>query len=335
MPAKGGAEAVSELALIERIGARARRRPGTELGIGDDAALLSVGGTAVVTQDLLVEGVHFRRATTSPRDLGHKALAVNLSDIAAMGAEPVAAFVGLCLPPGGLSDDEADELYSGMEALAERHGVTVAGGDVTGGPALVLAVAAVGRAGDGAAPVRRSGGRPGDLLCVTGALGASAAGLLLLERPELAGAVPTPVAERLRAAHLRPEPRVGAGLALARAGARAMLDLSDGLGLDGGRLARASGARAVIELDALPLAEGVAEIAAAAGRDARLLAVSGGEDYELLAALPPAAAEPARRAVPGRLTPVGRLEEGAPGLVAVERGGAAVDLAAGGWEHDV
>lgn len=326
---------MSELALIERIAARARRRPGTEIGIGDDAALLSIGGTAVVTQDLLVEGVHFRRATTGARDLGHKALAVNLSDIAAMGAEPVAATVGLCLPPGGLSADEADDLYAGMEALAERHGVTVAGGDVTGGPALVLAVAAVGRAAAGVPPVRRSGGQPGDVLCVTGALGASAAGLLLLERPDLARAVPSGVAERLRAAHLRPEPRVEAGLALARAGARAMLDVSDGLALDGGRLARASGARAVIELDALPVAEGVAGVAAAAGEDALLLAASGGEDYELLAALPPGAVEEARRALGVPLTAVGRLEAGAPGLVALDAGGAPVALAARGWEHDV
>src|SRR5215210_1652583 len=144
---------MSELALIERIAARAPRRPGTELGIGDDAALLSVGGTAVVTQDLLVEGVHFRRATTSARDLGHKALAVNLSDLAAMAAEPIAAVVGLCLAPG-IGDDEVDELYEGMEALAARHGVTVAGGDVSAGPALVLAVTAVGRAAAGVAPTR-------------------------------------------------------------------------------------------------------------------------------------------------------------------------------------
>lgn len=326
---------MSELALIERIGARARRRPGTELGIGDDAALLSVGGTAVVTQDLLVEGVHFRRATTSARDLGHKALAVNLSDLAAMGAEPVAALVGLCLPPGGVSEAEVDDLYAGMEALAERHGVTVAGGDVTAGPALVLAVAAVGRPSAGVAPVHRAGGRSGDVLCVTGALGASAAGLLLLERPELAGTVPGPVADRLRAAHLRPEPRVEAGRALARAGARAMLDVSDGLALDGARLARASGARAVIELARLPLAEGVAEVAAAAGRDALRLAASGGEDYELLAAIAPAAVEPARRGAPCPLTPVGRLEDGPPGLLALDAAGAAVDLGAGGWEHDV
>jgi thiamine-monophosphate kinase len=317
---------MSELALIERIAARARRRPGTELGIGDDAALLSVGGTAVVTQDLLVEGVHFRRETTGARDLGHKALAVNLSDLAAMAAEPVAALVGLCLPPGGLGDDAVDELYAGMEALAARHGVTVAGGDVTAGPALMLAVTAVGRAASGVPTLRRSGARPGDVLCVTGALGAAAAGLLLVERPELAAAVPGPVAGRLRAAHLRPEPRLAAGRSLARSGARAMLDVSDGLALDALRLARASDVRAVLEPTALPVAEGVAEVAAAAGRDAGRLAAAGGEDYELLAALPPGAVEAARRAAPCPLTPVGRLEEGSPELVGVEPGG---------WEHRV
>jgi thiamine-monophosphate kinase len=316
---------MSELALIERIAARARRRPGTELGIGDDAALLSVGGTAVVTQDLLVEGVHFRRETAAARDLGHKALAVNLSDLAAMAAEPVAALVGLCLPPG-VGADEVGELYAGIEALAARHGVTVAGGDTTAGPALMLAVTAVGRAASGVRPVMRSGARPGDVLCVTGALGASAAGLLLMERPALASAVTAPVAERLRAAHLRPEPRLAAGRSLARAGARAMLDLSDGLAMDALRMARASGVRAVVEPGALPVAEGVAEVAAAAGEDAGRLAAAGGEDYELLAALPPDAVEAARRAAPCPLTPVGRLEEGSPELVGV---------APGGWQHDV
>jgi thiamine-monophosphate kinase len=219
-----------------------------------------------------------------------------------------------------------DEIYAGMEALAARHGVTVAGGDLTAGPALVLAVTAVGRAASGVPTVLRSGARAGDVLCVTGALGASAAGLLLVERPELASAVTAPVAERLRAAHLRPEPRLAAGRSLARAGARAMLDLSDGLALDAARLARASGVRAVVAPDALPLAEGVAEIAAAAGRNARRLAAAGGEDYELLAALPPDAVEAARRAAPCPLTPVGRVEEGPPELVGVDPGG---------WEHDV
>jgi thiamine-monophosphate kinase len=316
---------MSELALIERIAARVARRPGTRLGIGDDAALLDVGGTAVASQDLLVDGVHFRRESADFDALGHKALAVNLSDLAAMGAEPVAALVGLALPRG-VSDDEIDGLYGGMEGLASRHGVTLAGGDVSAGPALVIAVAVVGRPAPGAAPVRRDGGRPGDVLCVTGALGGSAAGLLLLERPELADAVPPPVAERLRAAHLRPEPRLAAGRALARAGARAMIDVSDGIALDALRLARASGVRAVVEPAALPLAEGAAAVASAAGRDPRELAAGGGEDYELLAALPPGRLAGARAAVAGPLTPVGRLEAGEPGLRGLEPAG---------WEHDV
>src|SRR6476619_526329 len=131
---------MSELALIERITARNPVRPGTLLGIGDDAAVLDVGGRAVVTHDMLVEDVHFRRATTGLRDLGWKALAVNLSDLAAMGAEPVAAFVGLGLPPGALTPGDVDALYAGMDDLAGPAGVTVAGGDVTSCPALVLGV---------------------------------------------------------------------------------------------------------------------------------------------------------------------------------------------------
>jgi thiamine-monophosphate kinase len=326
---------MSELALIERIASRTRRRRGTDLGIGDDAALLRIGGTAVATQDLLVEGVHFRRATTDARDLGHKALAVNLSDLAAMGAEPVAALVGLCLPADAPAADELDALYDGMEALAGRHGVTLAGGDVTSGPALVLAITAIGRALPGTPPVRRSGGRPGDLLCVTGALGAAAAGLLLLEDPGLAEAVEPEVAEALRAAQRRPEPRVAAGKALAGAGVRAMLDVSDGLALDALRLARASGVAARIDLTALPLGAGVAEVAAAAGRDPALLAVAGGEDYELLAAVPPERLDAVRATAGIAVTAVGRLEEGPPALVAVDGAGREVPLAALGWEHDV
>lgn len=327
---------MSELALIERIASRTRRRAGTELGIGDDAALLRIDGTAAVTSDLLVEGVHFRLATTGARDLGHKALAVNLSDLAAMGAEPVAALVGLCLAPGALSPDDVDALYDGMEALAARFGVTVAGGDVTSGPVVVLAVTAIGRAGDDGAPlVRRSGGRAGDVLCVTGALGAAAAGLLVLERPELARDLDAPTAEALRRAHRRPEPRVAAGRALAAGGARAMMDLSDGLALDALRMARACGVAARLELAALPLAGGVARVAAAAGRDPAVLAATGGEDYELLVALPPEGVAPLSRALDVPLTPIGRLEAGAPSVRVVDATGRPVALGRLGWEHGV
>ena len=175
---------MTERALIGRLAARLPVRPGVALGIGDDAAVLDDDPATVVTSDVLVEGVHFRRRPSGWRDVGHRALAVNLSDLAAMGARPLAAVVGLVLPTDPpLAPDEVDELYEGMEGLAARHGLTVAGGDVSVGPALVLAVTALGRMAPGVAPRRRAGARPGDLLCVTGAVGAAAAGLLLLEEP--------------------------------------------------------------------------------------------------------------------------------------------------------
>ncbi|MGD9694693.1 MAG: thiamine-phosphate kinase [Thermoleophilia bacterium] len=324
---------IRENALIERIDRRSGRRPGTLLGIGDDAAVLAVGDRAVVTCDLLVEGVHFRRSTTGMADLGHKAAAVNLSDLAAMGARPVALIVGLAIPPG-LDSASIDALYDGIDGMAARAGATVAGGDVSAAPALVLAVTAVGRLAPGSEAATRSGGRPGDLLCVTGALGASAAGLALLERPDAAAGVPQ--ADALRAAHLRPEPRVEAGMLLSRGGATALMDVSDGLVLDAGRLARASGLRARIDLDALPVAPGVAAVAAALGAHPRALAATGGEDYELLAAVPPGRLDALRAALaPLDLTVVGALEEGDGAPRVVDGDGAAVTLPAPGWEHDV
>ena len=324
---------MSELALIERIAARNPNRAGTLLGIGDDAAVIDVGGAAVVTHDMLVEGVHFRRSTTSLRELGRKALAVNLSDLAAMGAEPVAAIVGLGLPPSELSGDDIDALYAGMDDLAGLHGVTVAGGDVTSCPSLVLAVTAIGRAVAGVAPVTRSGGRPGDLLCVTGGMGAAAAGLLLLEDGGLLPRLPE--REALIAAQTRPEPRLAAGRHLAARGAHAMMDLSDGLGLDAGRLAAAGGLRAGIDLAALPLAPGVAEVAMATGADPGLFAATAGEDYELLAAIPPGALAACREGLDLPLTVVGSLEAGTPGLDLRDGAGALVTPERAGWQHEL
>lgn len=318
-----------ELALIERIARRTALRPGTSLGIGDDAAVLALGDEAVATHDMLVEDVHFRRGTISARDLGAKALAVNVSDIAAMGAIPVGVLVGLGLPPG-ITDEEVDDLYAGMEEVAAAHGVTVAGGDVTSAPVLVLAVTALGRAAPGVAPLRRSGARDGDLLCVTGPLGGAAAGLLLLEDPDLAAGLPE--RDALMAAHRRPSPRVAAGLALAAGGATAMLDLSDGLGLDARRMAVASGLRARIDLPAVPVAAGVGAVALAAGRDPLLLAATGGEDYELLAAVPPERLGTLRAAV-GDLHVVGALGGGAPGVDLVDADGTERPVGRLGWTH--
>lgn len=324
---------MSELALIERIAARTTIRPGTSLGIGDDAAILELDGSAVVTHDLLLEGVHFRLSTTGPADLGAKAVAVNLSDLAAMGVDPVAIVVGLGLPAGFAASGGADALSAGIEEMAAAHGITVAGGDVTLAPVLVLAITAIGRPAAGVAALRRSEGRVGDLLCVTGALGASAAGLALLEDPDLLPALAG--RNGLTRAHLRPTPRLSAGRALARGGARAMLDISDGLALDAGRLARASGVRARIDLATLPLAAGVAEVAEALGRAPAIMAATGGEDYELLAAVPPERLDALRAALDLPLTTVGALVEGRPGVELRDDAGALVTTASPGWEHDV
>ena len=252
---------------------------GVVLGIGDDAAVLDDG--TVVSTDILVEGVHFDLARTTPRDVGHRAATANLSDLAAMGARPVALLAAFGLPPGF---DDAAEVAAGMR----EHGVPVAGGDLSRAPVLIVSVTALGRSDR---PVRRSGGRPGDVLVVTGPLGGQAAA-------GYAGRV---------------MPRTDEGCALA-AVATAMIDLSDGIATDAVRLARASGTGAVIELERLPRAPGATVEQAA----------TGGEDYELLAALPPGTEAP----VP--VTIVGRLTEGGD-VAMVDAVGVPQQLR--GWDH--
>jgi thiamine-monophosphate kinase len=287
--------------------------PRVLVGPGDDAAVTAPGGATATSVDALVEGVHFRRGEAGLHLVGRKALATALSDLAAMGAEPGEAYVVLGAPP---DLDEADclELVDGIAALATETGTAVAGGDVTRAPALTLVVTVVGHAPTPDALISRGGARPGDLLVLTGEIGAAAAGLLLLERPELAVTVAAETAERLRHRQLDPVPRLGAGRALAAAGATAMIDLSDGLGGDARHLAERSGAALRIDAAAVPLAKGVAEVAAAAGRDPLELAASGGEDYELLAALPPERLAEASVAIgeaaETTLTPVGEVLSG-------------------------
>jgi thiamine-monophosphate kinase len=277
--------------------ARVRERlpppgPRVRLGSGDDAAVTVPGGATATSVDALVEGVHFRRGQGSLAQIGAKALATALSDLAAMGAEAGEAYVALGIPPD-LDEGSCLELLDGLGTLAVETGTDLAGGDVSRAPVLSLAVTVVGHAASPELLVTRAGARPGDLLAVTGELGGAAAGLLLLDAETRERSQIHPDSgqnydrNRLVERQLEPRPRLAAGRALAATGATAMIDLSDGLGGDAGHLAEASGVRLEIEAAALPLASGVAEIAAAAGKDPLELAAGGGEDYELLVALPP------------------------------------------------
>jgi thiamine-monophosphate kinase len=277
---------MGEFELLARV--RERLPPNgarVHLGTGDDAAITVPGGATATSVDALIEGVHFRRGQASLAQIGHKALAAALSDLAAMGAEAGEAYVVLGLPPD-LDEDGCIELLDGMAALAAATGTSLAGGDLSRAGELILAITVVGHAAAAESLVGRAGARPGDALVLSGEIGGAATGLLLLERPELAGELPAEVAQRLRERQLEPQPRLAAGRALAAAGATAMIDLSDGLGGDAGHLAKSSAVGLLIDASGLPLAAGVAEVAAAAGRDALQLATSGGEDYELLAAVP-------------------------------------------------
>jgi thiamine-monophosphate kinase len=307
--------------------------PQVKLGSGDDAAVTVPGGATATSVDAIVEGVHFRRGEAGLHTVGRKALATALSDLAAMGAEAGEAYVVLGAP-ADLAEGDFLALLEGLLELAGETGTTLAGGDVTRAPVLTLAVTVVGHADAPERFVSRAGAVPGDLVVLTGELGAAAAGRLLLERPSLADAVDTSERERLHARQLDPSPRLRSGRALAETGAHAMIDLSDGLAADAGHLADASGTSLRIEAADLPLAEGVAAVAAAAGLDPLELAVAGGEDYELLATLPPERLEDAARAVEesgeAKLTPIGVVAAGEGVEIRLPAGGL---LEAGGHDH--
>ncbi len=311
--------------LIEIIRGRCATRPGVLEGVGDDAAVLDGAPPTVIAHDMLVQDVHFRWATTTPANLGEKALAVNLSDLAAMGANPVAAVVGLGVP-ADLPADTVAEIYRGMDRLAARHAMTIAGGDISRAPVLVIGVTVTGRMDDGVRPVLRRGALPGDVVCVTGPLGASAAGLALLDHPEIR----SPHRRALVRRHRRPQPRVAEGRALAAQGVHAMMDCSDGLALDALRLAQASGVAITLELERVPRAPGSDGVAEALGVAPDVFAATGGEDYELIVCVAPATVASLRGA--GSLSVVGRVRRGG-GTLRLTRHGRTVSVPALGWEH--
>lgn len=334
-PSRTTLSELGERGLIARLRSRLPP-PGPDIlvGIGDDAAAVAWGGeTLLLTTDTMLEGVHFRRSTATLRDIGAKAIAVNVSDIAAMGGEPRLALLALALP-SNFAVADVDELYAGLLDMAQQHGVTLVGGDTcaaSGG--VVLSVTLVGRVTG--APVRRSGARPGDAILVTGALGASAAGLAVLERGP--GDLPPAVVEAVVRSHRIPTPRVAESrLIQGLGGATAMIDLSDGLVTDLGHIAAESRVGARIDVDALPVSEATRAVARAFDVDPLRWALSGGEDYELLFTASPDRALDLARSVAARTgTPVHRIGEVRPldeGVRFVDQGGRAHAVAPG-FDH--
>jgi thiamine-monophosphate kinase len=274
---------VGEFGLIARVTAGLPQGEGVLLGPGDDAALVAApDGRVVATTDLLVEGRHFRLDWSAPYDVGRKAAAQSLADVAAMGARPTALLVGLGAP-ASFPVSAATELARGLAFEAAAVGASVVGGDVVRHDVVVVSVTALGSL-DGRSPVTRSGAQPGDVLVVAGLLGGAAAGLAALEagRDDLAAV----------AAHRVPSPPYAAGIALAELGATAMADTSDGLSGDLGHLAVASGVGFVVDVPALPRHPAVAEAAAILGADPVAWVLGGGEDHALVATVPAGVATP-------------------------------------------
>lgn len=292
--------------------------PDVLVPIGDDCAVIGIGDSKwVAASDMLVSGRHFGRWATLA-DVGYKAVAVNVSDVAAMGGTP--RFV---LVSGAAPDPEtALGVFEGVAEACREFGVYPIGGDTTGSETLTVDVAILGELE--AAPVLRSGAKPGDLLAVTGDLGASAAGLLALKE-KIDGF------ERLKKRHLRPRPRVEVGRASARLGVGAMIDLSDGLASDVRHVCEKGGVGCMIDLDPLPVSDDTRKLATSLGHDPLTLAATGGEDYELLISAPEHALEDLARSIPVPITVVG--EVGGSG-VEFRRGGKVVE-GLSGWDHFV
>ncbi len=304
---------------------------GRILGIGDDAATWEgEAGIRVLTADAMVEGVHFDLGLTSWRDLGWKALAVNLSDVAAMGCAPTCSVVTLGLRDD-LPVDGLVEVYRGMAEACRAYGGRVVGGDVVRSPVFFVSVAMEGEASvsgpDGEdAILTRGFAKVGDTIAVTGSLGDSAGGL----RMALAGEEFDETTKRLHDAHFRPEPRISAGQALARAGVRAAMDVSDGLVGDLKKLCKASGVGALVRGGDIPVSD---ELRRQFRDKWSSLALTGGEDYELLFTGGAETVRQASEAIDIPVTVIGEIAEFSDGVTVLDSTGTAIDIDEGGWDH--
>jgi thiamine-monophosphate kinase len=335
---------MNEFDFIKKIREQADQRgssPGLLRGIGDDAAVLKsfTGTDVVISTDLLVEDIDFRRDTTRPNQLGHKALAVSLSDIAAMGARPRWALLSIGIQNSIWDSGFVDQFYEGFFQLADRFGVKLIGGDLSRTPEkIVVNSIAIGECLL-EREVFRSGARPGDQIYVTGFLGDAAAGLRLIEHGarlhfENSSQADTNSIDHLLLRHLRPEPRVGWGLMIGEHQlATAMIDISDGLSSDLNHLCDESKVGALVDASSIPIDKRVTEICGRRALDPLMLALHGGEDFELLFTVNPEDVARLPKRVDGvSITRIGEIKEASHG-VQIAEGSKVWKLEPGGWEH--
>ncbi len=330
--------------LREQASQRANSGPATGLtrGIGDDAAVVEqvAGRESVITTDLLVEGIDFRRDTGTPFLLGHKALAVSLSDIAAMGARPKWALLSVGVPREVWDSDFLEQFYEGFLSLADRYDIRLIGGDTSRTPEkIVIDSIVIGECARGGS-ILRSGAKPGDQIFISGSLGGAAAGLRLLENGARLGKNTTLLEEPALAVdlllrrHLQPEPRVGWGIVLGQGNlATAMIDLSDGLSSDLNHLCKESGVGALVESSLLPLDPSVTGLSGRRALDPLMLALHGGEDFELLFTVASESVANLPRKVDGvTISHIGEVVHATEGVKIRERSHV-WDLEPSGWDH--
>ena len=326
---------IGEFGLIQRLirmaqeaGVAATGTTPLLVGPGDDAAAWqTTSGVALSTTDTVVEGVHFTQQTIPWRDLGRKVMVANLSDIAAMGGTPLYALVTLGLPKD-TPVASMDHLYRGMIQACQEYGTSIAGGDIVSSPTTFISVTMNGI--HASSPLLRSQARVGDQIAVTGHLGSSQGGLELMTLGCSPGKIDDASAEDLRQAHRRPRPRLNEGRILAERGVRAAMDISDGLVDDLAKMMEASGLAARLEAGHIPIHPSLAR---AFPETALTMALSGGEDYQLLYTAPSPLMENTLSQIPEAAV-IGQVVEGPPGKVNVmDQKGAELPLPHGGWDH--